>query len=77
MKNNLLLRRIMRGYTQEQMAKEMRNNGEDCTQSDISLYESGNRIPTMSRILVMSKVLKCPVEELYSLSDNDKDTIQD
>ena len=77
MENNLMLRRVMRGLTQEQLANEMRKNGEDCTQSDISLYETGVKTPTMPRILVLSKILKCPVEEIFYLSNKDKNTIQE
>lgn len=77
MVNTLLVRRIKRGYTQQQFAKELRNVGEDCTQAEVCLYENGSRIPTLKRALAIAKILKCKVEEIYYLDDNGECAIKE
>ena len=67
-KNNLMIRRVMRGYMQEQLCKELRKFDERCTQGEISAYEKGERLPSLDRTLLIAKILKCTLKDIYDLS---------
>lgn len=73
-KNILMLRRVLRGYTQEQLCKELRKKyDERCTQGEISAYEKGERVPSLERAVLIAKLLKCKVEDFFGLAEDFKD----
>ena len=72
LKTRFAEKRITRGYTQEQLCKEINKFGDNCMQSEISAYENLERLPSIARALIISKVLKCTIEELYYFVEEQK-----
>lgn len=67
--NKMTEKRVLKGYTQNQLCKELKKYGESCNQCEISSYESGERFPQLPRLLLITKVLNCKVEDLYYIDE--------
>jgi transcriptional regulator with XRE-family HTH domain len=65
MKNYLKEKRCSSGMTQEQLARKS-----GLTQATISRIESGIP-PSLYTVLLLSRVLAVPVEELFALDEDD------
>lgn len=62
-------KRVLKGYTQNQLCKELRKYGENCNQCEISSYESGERYPNLPRLMLIAMVLNCKIEDLYYIDE--------
>ncbi len=54
--------RLFLGFTQERMYSELRNKGADIHLGYISLFESGERIPSFLVLLAYARVSGIPME---------------
>lgn len=59
MKTNIKQLRILRGYTQAQLAALV-----DVSESAISQYESGKKIPSTETLYKLGEALDCPVSDI-------------
>ncbi len=62
MKNTIKINRTIQGLSQDQLAKEV-----DVSRQTINAIENNKYFPSLELGLKLSKVLKCSVNELFSL----------
>src|SRR4051794_8795719 len=61
---NLLFARLDRGFSQGRLARECR-----LAQTQISLFESGQRLPSLDQFVRLARALDAPLQRLISGSD--------
>lgn len=66
MKNNIRINRLIKGYSQEQLANEV-----GVSRQTINALEAAKYIPSTVLSLKLSKVLEKSIEELFELDEND------
>lgn len=62
MKNNIRLHRVIKGYSQEQLAKLA-----DVSRQTINALEASRYVPSTVLALKLSRILEKPVESLFEL----------
>ncbi len=67
--NKITEKRVLKGMTQLQLCKKLREYGDNCNQCEISSYETGERYPSLPRLLLITMILKCKVEDLYFIDE--------
>jgi putative transcriptional regulator len=66
MKNNIKMNRLLKGYSQEQLANEV-----GVSRQTINTLEAAKYVPSTVLALKLSKVLEKNIEELFELDEND------
>lgn len=66
MKNNIRLQRVIKGYSQEQLAKLA-----DVSRQTINALEAAKYVPSTVLALKLSRILEKPVESLFELEEGD------
>ena len=66
MKNNIKINRLLKGYSQEQLAKEV-----GVSRQTINALEAAKYVPSTVLALKLSKVLEKNIGELFELDEND------
>lgn len=66
MKNNIKINRLLKGYSQEQLANEV-----GVSRQTINALEAAKYVPSTVLALKLSKVLEKNIEELFELDEND------
>jgi len=65
-KNNIKINRLLKGYSQEQLAKEV-----GVSRQTINALEAAKYVPSTVLALKLSKVLEKNIGELFELDEND------
>ncbi len=66
MKNNIKVQRAIKNLTQQQLAELM-----GVSRQTINTIEKGKYVPSTVLALKMAKIFEVPVEEIFSLEDED------
>ncbi len=66
MKNNIKINRVIKGYSQEQLA-----NLVSVSRQTINALEAGKYVPSTVLSLKISRVLEKTIEELFELEETD------
>ncbi|MGJ1206057.1 helix-turn-helix transcriptional regulator [Sphingobacterium lactis] len=66
MKNTIKIHRVIKGYSQEQLA-----NAVQVSRQTINALEAAKYVPSTVLALKLSKVLEKNIEELFQLEDTD------
>lgn len=66
MKNNIRLQRVIKGYSQEQLARLA-----DVSRQTINALEAAKYVPSTVLALKLSSILDKPVESLFELEEGD------
>lgn len=66
MKNNIRINRVIKGYSQEQLAQLV-----SVSRQTINALEAGKYVPSTVLSLKLARVLEKPVETLFELDEND------
>ena len=66
MKNKIKIHRVIKGYSQEQLA-----NAVQVSRQTINALEAAKYVPSTVLALKLSKVLEKNIEELFQLEDTD------
>ncbi|WP_079642872.1 helix-turn-helix transcriptional regulator [Sphingobacterium nematocida] len=66
MKNNIKINRLIKGYSQDQLAQLV-----DVSRQTINALEAGKYVPSTVLSLKISRVLEKNIEELFELEDTD------
>lgn len=66
MKNNIKINRLLKGYSQEQLANEV-----GVSRQTINALEAAKYVPSTVLALKLSKFLEKNIDELFELDEND------
>ncbi|WP_140937166.1 helix-turn-helix transcriptional regulator [Sphingobacterium lumbrici] len=66
MKNNIKINRVIKGYSQEELA-----NLVNVSRQTINALEAGKYVPSTVLSLKISRILEKSIEELFELEDSD------
>lgn len=66
MKNNIKINRLLKGYSQEQLAKEV-----GVSRQTINALEAAKYVPSTVLALKLSKILEKNIDQLFELDEND------
>lgn len=66
MKNNIKINRLLKGYSQEQLANEV-----GVSRQTINALEAAKYVPSTVLALKLSKILEKNIDELFELDEND------
>ena len=66
MKNNIKINRLLKGYSQEQLANQV-----GVSRQTINALEAAKYVPSTVLALKLSKILEKNIEELFELDEND------
>lgn len=66
MKNNIKINRVIKGYSQEQLAHLV-----GVSRQTINALEAGKYVPSTVLSLKLSRILEKAIEELFELEDKD------
>ena len=66
MKNNIRLHRVIKGYSQEQLAHLA-----DVSRQTINALEAAKYVPSTVLALKLSRILEKPVEDLFELEEGE------
>ena len=66
MKNNIKINRLLKGYSQEQLANEA-----GVSRQTINALEAAKYVPSTVLALKLSKILERNIDELFELDEND------
>jgi putative transcriptional regulator len=66
MKNTIKVQRAIKGFTQEELAKQV-----SVSRQTINAMESNKYVPSTVLALKIARVFSLPVEEIFSLEDED------
>ncbi|MCA5004440.1 helix-turn-helix transcriptional regulator [Sphingobacterium bovistauri] len=66
MKNNIKINRLLKGYSQEQLANEV-----GVSRQTINALEAAKYVPSTVLSLKLAKILEKSIEELFELDEND------
>lgn len=66
MKNNIKINRLLKGYSQDQLAQLV-----NVSRQTINALEAGKYVPSTVLSLKISRILDKKIEELFELEDTD------